>query len=91
MGSMYSFVKDKEGEIIATTKCFDCQVTGITLHSRGLCMTCYQANRRDGTLGEYPTAYFLNSPEEYVHWAVKYYPELVKQEIYDQLGIKPYW
>ena len=84
LGVMYSFVKDQDGEVIATTKCLDCQVHGIELHSRGLCMNCYQANRRAGTLADFPTAFFLNSPEEYVAWAVKYLPELVQREAKDQ-------
>lgn len=75
----FSFKNDIDGSAILTVACLDCGVAGIELHSRGLCMNDYQANRRAGTLDEFPTAYFLNSPEEYVYWAVKYHPELVKK------------
>lgn len=82
----FSFSKDVDGEINLTVACLDCRVSGIELHSRGLCMTCYQSNRRHGTLDEYPTAYFLNQPEEYVYWAVKFYPDEVKRWL-RELGV----
>lgn len=73
----FSFTHDRDGDKISTVSCLDCGFA-IELHSRGLCATCYQRNRRNGTLDEFPTTYFLSSPEEYVYWAVKHYPELVK-------------
>lgn len=77
MTDNFSFTHDRDGDKIATTKCLDCGFA-IELHSRGLCATCYQRNRRNDTLNEYPTTLFLSKPEEHVYWAVKYYPELVK-------------
>ena len=80
-----SFTHDRDGDKIATAKCLDCQ-EHLELHSRGLCGACYQRNRRQGTLEEYPTTLFLNSPEEYIQWAVRFYPELVQHYIAEQGG-----
>lgn len=40
--------------------------------ARGLCQRCYGVVRRAQSLDLYPTNQYIDHPEQYVGWAVKY-------------------
>jgi len=51
---------------------------GRDAHSRGLCMTCYQAARRSGELDKYPTTAVMADPDSFARMLFMFYLDNLK-------------